>query len=110
MKFVSFTQAKNAFVVCALLVTIGNPLPVLALDIPDNAGPEIIRLKMGTNVLTFQHLKHQKTSNNECFHCHKAQEWKIKPWDREVAHQVCISCHDLNDKGPVECKGCHVSK
>ncbi|MDD2898819.1 MAG: cytochrome c3 family protein [Desulfuromonadaceae bacterium] len=90
-------------------VVAGLPLSLFANDIPENIGPEIIRIKMGDHVLDFQHRKHQLSNNNECFHCHKPQEWKIKKWDKEVAHQVCIACHDLNDKGPVECKGCHKS-
>lgn len=80
---------------------------VQAAEIPQNRGPAVIDLKMGKETIKFQHLEHQKRNNNECFHCHKPQEWKIKTWDKEVAHQVCIACHDLNDKGPVECKGCH---
>lgn len=79
-----------------------------AAEIPQNVGPAMLELKMGSKPLIFPHLKHQKVTNNECFHCHKAQEWKIREWDKEVAHQLCISCHDLNDKGPVECKGCHL--
>jgi predicted CXXCH cytochrome family protein len=92
------------------LVVFGIPFAVLAADTPQNAGPEIIKMKMGDKTLNFQHRKHQQINNNECFHCHKPQEWKIKKWDKEVAHQVCIACHDLNDKGPVECKGCHAAQ
>lgn len=93
-----------------LLVIIGLPLAVLAAETPENAGPEIIKLNMGPKTFVFQHRKHQTSNNNECFHCHKPQEWKIKKWDKEVAHEVCIACHDLNEKGPVECKGCHTPK
>ncbi len=91
------------------VVIIGLPLSILATETPENLGPETIELKMGNYTLNFQHRKHQILNNNECFHCHKPQEWKIKKWDKEVAHQVCIACHDLNDRGPVECKGCHRS-
>lgn len=94
----------------SLLVIICLPLNILAAETPKNLGPDIIQLKMGAKAMKFQHWKHQKLNNNECFHCHKPQEWKIKKWDKEVAHQVCIACHDLYDKGPVECKGCHTSK
>ena len=94
----------------SILLIIGLPLAVLAAETPPNAGPEVIELKMGEKAVTFQHKKHQLYTNNECFHCHKPQEWKIKNWDKEVAHTICIACHDLNDKGPVECKGCHTVK
>lgn len=90
-----------------LLVTIGLSFVVFAAEVPDNIGPEVIKLKMGDKTLDFHHRKHQKRNSNECFHCHKPQEWKIKKWDKEVAHEICIACHDLNDKGPVECKECH---
>lgn len=93
----------------AFVMIVGVPLAILAVETPPNAGPDMIKLKMGDKTLNFQHKKHQDSTNNECFHCHKPQEWKIKKWDKEVAHQICISCHDLNDKGPVECKGCHTS-
>lgn len=91
------------------LLIIGIPFSLCAADIPENIGPEIIQLKMGPKVQIFQHRKHQNSNKNECFHCHKPQEWKIKKWNKEIAHEVCIACHDLNDKGPVECKGCHTS-
>jgi predicted CXXCH cytochrome family protein len=94
----------------SLLMIIGLPLAVMAAETPQNVGPDIIKLKMGNKILNFQHQKHQRYTNNECFHCHKPQEWKIKKWDKEVAHQICISCHDLDDKGPVECNGCHTTK
>jgi hypothetical protein len=91
----------------SLLMIFGLPLAIIASETPDNIGPDVIKLKMGDKTLIFQHRKHQASNNNECFHCHKPQEWKIAKWDKEVAHQICIACHDLNDKGPVECKGCH---
>lgn len=94
----------------SILMIIGLPLVILAAEIPQNAGPEIIELKMGKKTVIFQHRKHQISTNNECFHCHKPQEWKIKKWDKEVAHQICIACHDLYGKGPVGCKGCHTTK
>lgn len=93
----------------ASLILIASSFCVHAADTPQNPGPAVIELKMGTKTLPFQHRKHQQRNNSECFHCHKPQEWKIKEWDKEVAHQICISCHDLNEKGPVECKGCHTN-
>ena len=32
---------------------------------------------------------------------------KIAGWGKESAHTICIPCHDLDDKGPVECHQCH---
>ena len=99
---------KRIFSPLALLVLIiGMSIAVTAAEIPPNVGPEIIKIKMGEHSLDFKHRMHQKLNNSECFHCHKPQEWKIKKWDKEVAHEICIACHDLNDRGPVECKGCH---
>jgi hypothetical protein len=77
-------------------------------ETPKNVGPEIINLKMGVMVLPFSHRKHQTFLNSECFHCHpKKTGGKIESWNKETAHQICISCHDLEEKGPVECKQCH---
>lgn len=99
---------KPASLLFALVMAaVGMPFAVFSAEIPDNIGPDTIKLKMGEKTLSFKHWKHQKINNNECFHCHKPQEWKIKKWDKEVAHEICIACHDLNDKGPVECKECH---
>jgi len=93
----------------SILATIAIPFVILAADTSQNVGPDVIKLKMGDIYLNFQHWKHQKSNNNECFHCHKPNEWKIKQWDKEVAHQICISCHERIEKGPTECKGCHTA-
>jgi predicted CXXCH cytochrome family protein len=74
---------------------------------PVHNGPEVISIKMGPEVLSFTHRKHQITTKNECWHCHRTVDGKIDGWNKETAHNLCISCHDLEDKGPVECKQCH---
>ncbi|KAB0665687.1 hypothetical protein F6V25_08180 [Oryzomonas japonica] len=98
---------KLTVVLAVVLATAGTPAALVAADAPQNAGPEIIKLKMGDLYLIFKHWRHQKWSNRECLRCHTAQEWKIKNWDKEVAHQICIPCHDQGKKGPVDCKECH---
>lgn len=70
-------------------------------------GPDSILLKNGSTPLPFTHRKHQNLQSSECFHCHAANKWKIDDWGKEVAHAMCISCHDLNEKGPITCKDCH---
>jgi len=90
-----------------LLVTVAMPFAAMAADSAQGAGPEIIKLKMGDLYLNFKHWNHQTWSNHECFQCHASQEWKIKKWDKDAAHLICISCHDQVKKGPVECKDCH---
>ena len=99
---------KLILVLFALLfVTLAKPSAAMAADIGQDAGPEIIKFKMGDLYLIFKHWNHQKWSNQECFHCHAAKEWKIKNWGKDVAHQICIPCHDEGKKGPVDCKECH---
>ncbi len=93
----------------SILITIGIPFALLAADIPRDIGPEIIKLKMGDIYLNFNHWKHQKSNNNECFQCHNSNGWKIEKWDEEVAHQICISCHQHIKRGPTECNGCHTA-
>ena len=79
-----------------------------AAEAPKNSGPEVITFKMGVLLLPFQHWNHQKHLNNECYHCHgKSTTGKIPGWGKESAHTICIPCHDLDDKGPVECHQCH---
>ncbi|GAB7025540.1 cytochrome c3 family protein [Geotalea toluenoxydans] len=95
-------------VLIILLLSIGVLSAVAFAATPKNPGPEIINLKMGVMILPFSHRKHQQDLNNECFHCHpKKTGGKIDNWNKETAHQICISCHDLEEKGPVECKQCH---
>jgi hypothetical protein len=78
-----------------------------ALTDTQNKGKEVINLKMGDMVLPFQHWKHQRNVNNECFHCHNTKIGKIDNWGKETAHKVCIACHELEEKGPVTCLECH---
>ena len=89
------------------LATIAGPSAIVAADTEPNRGQEIIKLKMGDLFLIFPHWEHQKWTNNECQLCHEAQDRKFKLWDKEIAHLMCISCHDQKKKGPVACKDCH---
>jgi predicted CXXCH cytochrome family protein len=75
---------------------------------PVQKGRDVISIKMGAEVLSFTHRKHQALTKNECWHCHKTENGKIDDWNKDTAHNLCISCHDLDDKGPVECRQCHI--
>ena len=100
-------MAKRLIVLAVVLLSLygmSSAFPAMAAQ---NTGPEVINLKMGVMILAFQHRKHQKDLNNECFHCHANESGKIENWGKETAHKICISCHDLYDKGPVECHQCH---
>ncbi len=96
----------RSILLLALLIACLVAAPLFS-DAQQNPGPEILSLKNGTTPLQFQHRKHQKLQNSECFHCHKPDKWKIDNWGKDIAHELCISCHDLNDKGPVKCENCH---
>lgn len=74
---------------------------------PENKGPQIIKLKMGKKTIEFTHHKHQQVVNNQCWECHDKKNGKIDNWSEATAHKLCIPCHDLNEKGPINCKGCH---
>ncbi len=91
-----------------LLSLIGIPVIAFA-EAPTNAGPEIIRFKMGDLTLPFKHWLHQKRlpENKRCFPCHTDGVGKIKNWGEETAHSLCITCHEIVNKGPVECRYCH---
>ena len=90
-----------------LIVTVAMSSTAMEADIAQDAGPEIIKLKMGDLYLIFRHWSHQKWNNHKCLPCHESQEWKIKKWDKDVAHLMCIPCHEQGKKGPVYCKDCH---
>lgn len=92
--------------VAAVLCSIVAYSPAFA-DSIKGVGPEVIDMKMGEVQLKFLHWKHQASNNNECINCHKSEGGKIEGWGKEAAHTLCIPCHDMNEKGPVECKQCH---
>jgi hypothetical protein len=98
---------KLMVVIVGLFIVSGSFSAVLA-DQPKDPGREIINLKMGVVDLRFQHWKHQSNVHNACFNCHKTKIGVIDGWDKEVAHKICIPCHDLESKGPVQCHECHV--
>lgn len=96
------------FILLIALLSISGGAATFAADLPKDRGPEVIDFKMGVMVLPFQHRMHQERLHNECYHCHgKSPSWKIANWGKEAAHTICIACHDLEDKGPVECRQCH---
>jgi predicted CXXCH cytochrome family protein len=75
---------------------------------PDYLGPAVIKFKMGaTKTVDFSHHRHQQLVNNQCWECHDKKLGVIDNWGKEAAHKLCIACHDLHEKGPVACKGCH---
>jgi hypothetical protein len=92
-----------------LTVTAATPAIVMA-ELPKDPGREVIDLKMGKMVLPFKHWKHQKDLKNECFHCHSKKIGQIEGWSKDTAHTICIPCHELDNKGPVECAQCHKKK
>jgi predicted CXXCH cytochrome family protein len=109
----SYTRIKKgntmknciSLMIC-FMVTAGALTSVMASQ-PVDRGPEIINLKMGVMELRFQHWKHQTSVKNDCFNCHKTKIGVIDGWSKETAHKVCIPCHDLESKGPVQCHECH---
>jgi predicted CXXCH cytochrome family protein len=74
---------------------------------PQNLGPKTIEFKMGSKTIVFKHHKHQQLAKNQCWECHDKKNGKIENWGEATAHKLCIPCHDLSEKGPVVCKGCH---
>ena len=96
---------------CMLLMTgiliVSGYLTSAMADTPKDRGREIINLKMGVMELRFQHWKHQNDVHNDCFNCHKTKIGVIDGWSKDVAHKICIPCHDLENKGPVQCHECH---
>lgn len=95
---------KKNMLSAVLLITI---IASSGAAVAKNEGPETIKMK--TVPASFKHWEHQRHNGTECFHCHSdaVDYGKIKGWGKEAAHGLCIPCHDLNEKGPVECKQCH---
>ena len=99
-------MVRYLFVSSIMLLSLLNASTVMAAK-PENSGPKIITLKMGEKTIKFTHHKHQKVTNNNCWECHDKKNGKIDNWNEATAHKLCIPCHDLNEKGPVNCKYCH---
>lgn len=97
---------RYLFISSVLLVSLMFASVTIAAK-TENIGPQMIKLKMGKETIEFNHHKHQKAVNNKCWECHKKESGVIENWSEATAHTLCIPCHDLNEKGPVECKGCH---
>jgi|PlaIllAssembly_1097288.scaffolds.fasta_scaffold1062510_1 predicted CXXCH cytochrome family protein len=99
-------MSRYLYVSFILLLSLLFTSAVLAAE-PENKGPQNIKLKMGGKTIDFSHHKHQKLAGNKCWECHADKKGKIENWGEATAHRLCIPCHDLNEKGPVSCKGCH---
>ncbi len=98
---------KPTILAIFLLSLIGMSVTVLAEN-PANIGPEVIKFKMGDLTLPFKHWRHQKRiQGSKCFTCHTKEIGKILNWSKDTAHSLCIPCHELEKKGPIECKLCH---
>ena len=95
------------FILVLGILSITTVASAALTETPKDKGREVIKLKMGDMELPFQHWKHQKNANNECFHCHNTSIGKIDGWGKDTAHRICIPCHELEDKGPVTCRECH---
>lgn len=98
---------KQIVLMSVLLSTAAGSSAVLAKT-PENLGAAVINLRMGDKTLPFTHRKHQKDLNNECFHCHNTKIGKIDGWGKDTAHDICIACHELEEKGPITCRQCHL--
>lgn len=97
---------KKQFSLLLVIVSLLCASSVMAAK-SENIGPEVIQLKMGKKTIEFSHRTHQKLTKNQCWECHDKKNGKIENWSEATAHRLCIPCHDLNEKGPVTCKGCH---
>ncbi len=97
-------MCRQAIVSASLILL---PATLLFAETPANMGPKTIQFKMGTKTIVFTHQKHQKLAKNNCWECHDKKSGKIPNWGEATAHKLCIPCHDLNEKGPVQCKECH---
>jgi len=70
-------------------------------------GPGVIDLKNGSKVLVFPHRNHQSLYKGKCTICHSTDGFKILKWGKELAHDLCVSCHVQKSHGPSHCIECH---
>ncbi|OBQ46114.1 acidic tetraheme cytochrome c3 TmcA [Halodesulfovibrio spirochaetisodalis] len=48
------------------------------------------------------------TSGTPCVECHSVEKQRGVTPLRRAFHLQCITCHENQNKGPVQCKSCHV--
>jgi hypothetical protein len=97
---------KRIILVISSLILSGYVATAIA-DSPKDRGRDVIDMKMGIMDLKFHHWKHQSLAHDDCYACHKTKIGVIDGWGKDVAHKTCIPCHDLENKGPVQCHECH---
>lgn len=68
-------------------------------------GAETITLKSNVGTVSFNHWKHQTTTN--CAACHLGTPGAMQNFGRDFAHKTCKGCHSERNLGPTNCKGCH---
>ena len=68
---------------------------------------DIVEFKNG---VVFNHLSHKTDKAGLCSACHEGEPGKIPGFGKEWAHKNCIECHDIFEKGPTKCDGCHTRK
>jgi predicted CXXCH cytochrome family protein len=61
------------------------------------------------NVL-FYHNNHVNEVKGDCTVCHEKAPGKMAGFGKDVAHKLCIPCHEPREgfpEGPTRCEGCH---
>ncbi|MBL0224832.1 MAG: cytochrome C [Geobacteraceae bacterium] len=85
-------------------------LAAVLLMAANSFAADIMYLKRG---VVFNHLGHQTEKVGLCSACHVETEGtpgKIPGLGKDWAHRTCIECHDIFEKGPTKCDGCHTKK
>ncbi|MDA8431095.1 MAG: cytochrome c3 family protein [Geobacteraceae bacterium] len=80
---------------------------VLLLIATNTFAADVITFKGG---VVFDHRGHQTDKAGLCSACHEGVPGKIAGFGKEWAHKNCIDCHDIFEKGPATCDGCHPKK
>jgi predicted CXXCH cytochrome family protein len=60
--------------------------------------------------VVFYHMNHINEVKGECKPCHPSGSGPIEGFGKELAHRVCVGCHEPHDgmpEGPTKCEGCH---
>ncbi|HJV64902.1 MAG TPA: hypothetical protein VJ550_04125 [Geomonas sp.] len=96
---------KTVLAVAALLSLLA--ISVVHAETKADRGREVINIKMGWMILPFKHWEHQKRVKNDCAQCHTGKVGVIQGWGPSTAHDLCIPCHEAEEKGPSECRQCH---
>ncbi len=97
----------DRYLICAVSISLSMLATTVFSATQPDPGPGVIDLRNGSKVLVFPHRNHQSLYRGKCHVCHTPDGFKMQNWGKEIAHDLCITCHAQKSHGPSQCVECH---